>query len=99
MPRKLRAPKQRYDVEAELEAFSMVFICGHDFFNETGLVEPVHVWPLEDRPPAEKAWRAGVKAAWQRLGKRFLETWEPEGPPPHRQTPWALIEFGEPPCR
>jgi hypothetical protein len=99
MPRKLRAPKQRYDAKAELESFRMVFTCGHDFFSETGLVEPVHAWPPEERPAVEKVWRAGVKDAWHRLGRRFLETWEPEGPPPHRQTPWALEQFGEPPCR
>jgi hypothetical protein len=44
MPRKLRAHKERYDAEAELEAFTMVFTCGHDFFSETGLVDPVRRW-------------------------------------------------------
>jgi hypothetical protein len=99
MPRKLRTPKERYDAVAELEGFTMVFTCGHDFFSETGLVEPVHVWPPEKRPAAGKVWRAGVRDAWQRLGRRFLQTWEPEGPPPHRQVPWALEQFGEPPCQ
>src|SRR5262245_33238350 len=96
MPRKLRAPKYRYDDKAEFEAFRLVFTCGHDFFFQTGLIESVHVWPPEDRPAAEKIWRAGIRDAWQRLGRRFLETWEPKGPPPHRQRPWALEQFGEP---
>src|SRR5262245_25029853 len=99
MPRKLRAPKRRYDVKAELESFKMVFECGHDFFSETGLIEPFRVWPEEERPAAEKAWRAGLRDAWQRLGRRFLATWKPKGPPPHRQVRWALEQFGEPPCR
>ena len=98
MPRKLRTPKHRYDAKAELEAFTMVFTCGHDYFSETGLIEPVHV-SMEERPAVEKEWRACVRGAWRRLGARFLETWKPEGPPPHRQEPWALEQFGEPPCR
>ena len=98
MPRKLRAPKERYDAEAELSRFAMVFECGADYFGETGLIEPVHVWPMENRPAVEKVWRAAVRDAWQRVGWRFMETWDPE-PPPHRQTPWALEQFGEPPCQ
>ena len=54
MPRKFRAPKQRYDAKAELEAWSMVFETGHDFFGETGLIDPVHVWPMENRPAVER---------------------------------------------
>ena len=96
MPRKLRAAKYRYDAEAELKRFAMVFICGADYFSETGLPEACHVWPPEKRPAARRAWRAGVKDAWQRLGARFLERWVPKGPPPHPQTPWALDEFGPP---
>jgi hypothetical protein len=30
MPRKLRAPKQRYDAKAELDAWEMLLESGHD---------------------------------------------------------------------
>ena len=41
MPRKLRTPKQRNDTKAELDAWSMTFECGTDFFGETGLALPI----------------------------------------------------------
>ena len=97
MPRKLRAPKQRYDAKAELDAWSMTFECGTDFFRETGVTLPLHVWPPEDRPPVEKAWREAMLAAWRRVGALFLShrdvTREARG------IPWALERFGDPPCR
>ena len=97
MPRKLRAPKQRYDAKAELEAWSMTFESGHDYFRETGFVEPVHVWPPEDRPLAERAFRSAALAAWLRVGALFLERRKAANE--HRDLPWAQVEFGEPPCR
>ena len=97
MPRKLRTPKQRYDAKAELEAWSMTFESSHDYFRETGFLEAVHVWPPEDRPPAERAFRAAAHAAWLRVGALFLERRKAANE--RRDVPWALEEFGVPPCQ
>ena len=64
MPGKLRAPKTRYDAKAEFDAWEMTFESGCDFFRETGCVLPLDVWPPEDRPPFERAFRAAAHAAW-----------------------------------
>ena len=73
MPRKLRTPKQRYDAKAELEAWSMSFECGTDFFGETGFPLPHRVQPPEDQPAAERAFRVAAHAAWLRVGSLFLQ--------------------------
>ena len=62
MPGKLRAPKPRYDAKAEFDAWEMTFESGCDFFRETGCVLPLDVWPPEDRPPFERAFRAAAHA-------------------------------------
>ena len=96
MPRKLRAPTQRYDAESELARWSMTFESGNDYFFETGFVQPAFVWPAEKRREVKREWRQACQEAWRRLGALYLERWAPAGPPPHRQRPWALDAFGEP---
>ena len=59
MPRKFRAPKQRYDAKAELEAWSLPFECGVDYFRETGCVLPIDA-PPEDQAAAEQGFRAAA---------------------------------------
>ena len=84
MPVKLRQPKRRTTVAAEVEAWSMLFECGYDYFNELGFgyggdaVEPA---------------RRAAPEAWRRLGAAFL-TSRPENV---SEVPWALQKFGEPP--
>ena len=97
MPRKLRAAKERYDAEAEVERWSMMFECGADYFRESGVTLPLDIWPPEDRPPFERALREAARAAWQRVGARFLE--RRDGANEWRDTPWALEQFGDPPCQ
>ena len=75
----------------------MTFECGHDYFRETGFLEAVHVWPPEDRPRAERAFRAAALAAWCRVGGLFLQKRDADAQ--QREVPWAQVEFGDPPCR
>ena len=96
MPRKFRAPKQRYDAKAELEAWSLPFECGVDYFRETGCVLPIDA-PPEDQAAAEQGFRAAAHAAWLRVGALFLERRKAANE--RRDIPWAQEEFGEPPCQ
>ena len=54
---------------------------------------PLDVWPPEDRPPFEKAFRAAALAAWLRVGALFLETAR-RGLKQRREIPWAQEQFG-----
>ena len=74
----------------------MTFESGCDFFRETGCLLPLDVWPPEDRPPFERAFRAAAHAAWLRVGALFLQKRDADAQ--NRVTPWAQVEFGEPPC-
>ena len=86
MPVRRRRPKRRHSVEAELESWRCLFECGHDFFSD-----------LEEFGFAtEPAARAAAPEAWDRLGAFLMGSWRPEGPPPHRQVPWAFEQFGAP---
>ena len=85
MPPKRRAAKRRLNAEAELAAWSMLFACGHDYFQEL----PAIGVPTD---PYSRPNRAAVAEAWRRLGARFLAT--PQEP--HLTPCWALREFGEP---
>jgi hypothetical protein len=79
-------------VAAEIAAWSMTFESGHDYFHDLepyGAVEPAPA----DR--TRRTWKAKVRKAWQRLGKRYLSQSKPKGPL-HAQVPWALTEFGKP---
>jgi hypothetical protein len=84
-------------VAAEIAAWSMTFESGHDYFFDLephGVVDPTFV-ASEHRTSARRTWKAKVRKAWQRLGKRYLAGWKPKGPL-HRQAPWALTELGQP---
>ena len=88
-------PAEPHPLDDEVMAWWWVFTAGRDFFCELGRAG---VFPAATYDPvamAEQVRRASKKA-WRRLGARYLERWEPHGPPPHRQVPWALIQFGEP---
>lgn len=91
MPVKRRAEKRRSD---ELPVWSMVFLSGHDFFDDvrelTGLVEPCRVEAIADREAAGIAWRAAALEAWRRLGPAYLATFQGD------TDPWGLVEFGKP---
>ena len=84
MPVKKRTAKRRLDPAAELDAWSMAFQCGHDYFGDL----PEIGVPMDGHGPD----RAAAEAAWHRLGARFLA----ERRDPVLGTPWAPSEFGEP---
>src|SRR5262249_8593692 len=65
------------DVLDELKAWATAFTFSWDFFGD------LKHYGLAD----DKAVRRAAKAAWKRLGARFMATWEPT---PARKTPWAL---------
>lgn len=81
-----RTPLRRTITPArELAAWRMVFLSSFDFFGD-----------LADVGLDEKTiTRREIEDAWRRLGRLFLEQWEPEPRAP--MVPWALREFGEPP--
>ena len=85
MPVKRRTEKRRMDPTAELEAWSLMFASGYDYFDDLpriGVVTDAYSKPD----------RAVIQDAWHRLGARFLA--EPQDP--HLVPCWALKEFGEP---
>ena len=100
MPVKRRKPKQRQTTEAEMEAWSVMFEGGHDWF---GSLEPFGF----TRNDSDEEARAAAPEAWKRLGAMFLEEREPRPSdttpvPAHlvgvvSMHPWALYEFGKPP--
>ena len=101
MPVRKRRSKRRVDPLAEAQAWSCYFATGWDFFEEagelTGMIEPVHVWPPEGRPEAEREWLATARDAWRRLGRLYLDNDLGRGLASHdRGEPWALVNFGEP---
>jgi hypothetical protein len=71
------------DVLDEVKAWAMAFASSWDFFGD------LRPYGLAD----DKAVRRAVKAAWTRLGARFMSTWKPT---PARARPWALERFGKP---
>ncbi|CAN7517042.1 hypothetical protein [Mesorhizobium caraganae] len=83
MPVKRRVAKRRTDSTAEIAAWSDVFTCEFDFFND---LEPFGLFTDEEV-------KAAAPEAWQRLGTAFLASWTPTDT---RETPWALDEFGRP---
>jgi hypothetical protein len=85
MPVKRRAVKgrRRMSEAEELAAWDTLFRDGFDFFGETGL-------------PNDAAAREAACEVWPRLGTAFLTAYEAN---PGVSPPWALLEFGEPPCR
>jgi hypothetical protein len=85
MPAKRRTAKRRTDPAAELEAWSMLFRCGYDFFGD-----------LDHLGLDIDAKRRAAREAWRRLGAAFMTAWRPDTA---RQKPWALEQFGDPKCR
>ena len=88
---------RRLSLEAELKGWSDMFTAASISgrlrrADMTGLVDPVHVWPIEARPAAAAAWNAAARDAWHRLGGAYLEV-RPDG------GRWAVEAFGAPPCR
>ena len=80
MPVKSRRPKRRRSNIADLDAWSMLFETGCDFFGDLG---------FRTNDEAQEA----AREAWHRLGRRFLETYTPTLAQP---VPWALEVFGDP---
>ena len=86
MPPKRRPGKRQLDAGAELEAWSMVFACGHDYFGDLSRIGV----PMDEHGHGPE--RMAAEEAWHRLGARFLA--RPQEP--HLTPAWALTEFGEP---
>ena len=84
MPAKRRAAKRRISLDAEIEAWTDVFLFGADF--SKGL-EKAGV-PITALCPD----RATLEEAWRRLGERFLARWGGPGD----QEIWANRELGDP---
>jgi hypothetical protein len=83
MPVKMRKRKRRTDPAAELEAWSMLFECGYDYFNNLGFGYG-----------GDAVAREAAPEAWRRLGSAFLASRPANAP---RAVPWALETLGEPP--
>ena len=85
MPVKLRRNKRHTSVAAQVQAWSMLFESGHDFFDALGFGHA-----------NEASAQAAAPEAWRRLGAEFMAARQPSAA---RELPWALEEFGSPPCR
>jgi hypothetical protein len=84
MPVKRRFPKRRSAIDQiGLADWSMTFMTGRDYMGE-----------LAPFGLNEDAARQAARAAWQRLGAQFMNSWEPSRA---RDLPWAYTEFGQPP--
>jgi hypothetical protein len=73
----------------ELAPWAITFEYGTDYFRS--LAEIGLVGHAIDDPKIRKA----ARDAWQRLGAEFLATREHD---PHRDKPWALRKWGQPPA-
>jgi hypothetical protein len=90
MPVKRRASKQRFSNAALLEAWSMPFQCGCDFFGD---LKPLGI-DARSILEADEDVMAAAREAWGRLGEAFMVEWQPiKGV---REKPWAFEQFGEP---
>jgi hypothetical protein len=85
MPVKLRQPKKRRTFEADLEAWSMMFECGYDYFNDLG---------FGSGGDGDDVAREAAPEAWARLGAAFLANRPANA---SRTVPWALETLGPPP--
>jgi len=88
MPVKRRNSKQRFSDAALLEAWSMPFQCGCDFFSDLRPLG-IEVRSLEGSEEAMDA----AEEAWKELGAAFMAEWQPTEV---RKLPWAAEQFGEP---
>lgn len=89
MPRKQRHGKRRISPEAELEAWSQVFDCGHDFFGELADILDLGQQAPPNSIEYDKASRIEAETAWPRLGAAYLERYPNQGK-------WAREQFGDP---
>jgi hypothetical protein len=86
MPVKRRTAKRRVDPETEMMIWSSVFGSGRDFFGELPSLGV-------SAGPGGVVDREAAREAWHRLGAAYMDD------PINGCDPWALREFGEPPCR
>ena len=84
MPVKLRKAKRHTSVAAEVERWSMLFETSFDYFDALGFGHA-----------NEASARDAAPEAWQRLGAQFLANRSENAA---REIPWALEQFGSPPC-
>ncbi len=87
MPRRQRQAKRRASPEAELEAWGMAFLSGHDFLGDLA------PWGFPPGPDGTPAVRAAAGDAWARLGRMYLDRLDRHVYP---DAPWAQKQFGEP---
>jgi hypothetical protein len=87
MPVKRRLAKRRDDPAVELEAWSVYFSFGADYFGDLD-----RRWGLTKDETRRRAHNE-VKDAWSRLGAAFLETWRGDT---HQPRPWAETKLGNP---
>ena len=88
----VRPRKRRASRASEIEAWRDVFECKFDFFNDLpDIGVNTDEYGCPDREVTQEAWR--------RLGAEFMVEWRSIEHRPGQSEPWALLEFGEPPCR
>ena len=85
MPVKRRGSKRRLDPIAEARAWACAFQSQFDFFGD------LEEFGLTD----DRAVLEAMPDAWRRLGRVVLHN----GMADDNGKPWALEQFGEPPCR
>jgi hypothetical protein len=88
MPAKAKHAKRRIDEAAELEAWSMMFATGYDYFSAVARLRKPTGPIGRDDPSLSEA-----RDAWRRLGPMFMASWKPEQ---NRPLPWAHVRFGPP---
>jgi len=65
-------------------------MCGADYLDELG----------DFGFSTEAAKLAAAPEAWRRMGSDYMARWDQMSPlEKSRDTPWALEQFGTPPCR
>jgi len=94
MPVKRKQVKHR-GFAAEAEAWSGVFECGDDFFND---LLPLGFQTTGIGGDSGEAARAAAPEAWQRLGGAYYlaHLWPQQQPHSVFKIPWALEQFGDP---
>lgn len=90
MPRRIRRTKRRFNSAAEIDAWSMMFCYGRDYFNDLEDIGFVTVAQII----------AALPEAWRRLGVDFMARWAQMGSVEkgNRKFPWAHDQFGKKPC-
>jgi hypothetical protein len=90
MPVRARRAKRRFNTDAQIRAWWMLFTCGEDYLDE-----------LADFGFATDADKlTAAPDAWDRLGADYILRWDLMQPwEKSRETPWAVEQFGQPSCR